>query len=109
MPGVYGAAARKSEARQRSAGKGKRKAQLSAVDWADHVKRYRESGASRLYCHDTDMGCGGVVEDLPEVVNAEVGDAIEELAQLTLIPHVVAVQTDEACRRRWSHQRSPQR
>jgi hypothetical protein len=36
-----------------------------------------------------------VVEDLPEVVNAEVGDAIEELTQLTLIPHVVAVQTDE--------------
>jgi hypothetical protein len=28
-------------------------------------------------------------------VNAEVGDAIEELTQLTLIPHVVAVQTDE--------------
>jgi hypothetical protein len=38
-----------------------------------------------------------VVEDLPEAVNAEVGDAIEELTltQLALIPHVVAVQTDE--------------
>jgi hypothetical protein len=31
MPGVYGAAARKSEVRQRSAGKGKRKVQLSAA------------------------------------------------------------------------------
>jgi hypothetical protein len=42
---VYGAAARGSEARQRSAGKGKRKAQLSAAERAAHVKRYRESGA----------------------------------------------------------------
>jgi hypothetical protein len=42
------------------------------------------------------MQIWAVVEDLPEVVNAEVevGDAIEELAP---IPHVccVAVQTDE--------------
>ena len=42
------------------------------------------------------MQTWAMVEDLPEVVNAEVlGDAIEELTQLTLIPHVVAVQTDE--------------
>jgi hypothetical protein len=41
------------------------------------------------------MQTWAVVEDLPEVVNAEVGDAIEELTQLALIPHVVAVQTDE--------------
>jgi hypothetical protein len=35
-----------------------------------------------------------VVEDLPEAVNAEVGDAIEELTQLTLVLHIVAaVQT----------------
>ena len=31
------------------------------------------------------MQTWAVVEDLPEVVNAEVGDAIEELTQLTLI------------------------
>ena len=41
------------------------------------------------------MQTWAVVEDLPEVVNAEVGDAIEELTQVTLIPHAVAVQTDE--------------
>jgi hypothetical protein len=41
------------------------------------------------------MQMWAVVEDLPEVVNAEVDDAIEELTQLTLISHVVAVQTDE--------------
>ena len=41
------------------------------------------------------MQTWAVVEDLPEVVNAEVDDAIEELTQLTLISHVVAVQTDE--------------
>jgi hypothetical protein len=42
---TYDAAARKSEARARSAGKGKRKAQLSATERAAHVKRFRESGA----------------------------------------------------------------
>jgi hypothetical protein len=41
------------------------------------------------------MQTWAVVEDLPEVVDAGVGNAIEELTQLTPIPHVVAVQTDE--------------
>jgi hypothetical protein len=41
------------------------------------------------------MQTWAMVEDLPEVVNAGIGDAIEELTQLALIPHVVAVQTDE--------------
>ena len=44
---AYGATARKSEARARSAGKGKRKAQLSATERAAHVKRFRESGATK--------------------------------------------------------------
>ena len=43
---VYDAAARKSEARQRSAGKGKRKVQISAVERAAWVKKFKESGAS---------------------------------------------------------------
>jgi hypothetical protein len=41
----YGAAAQKSEACQRSAGKGKKRAQLPAVERAVWVKKFKESGA----------------------------------------------------------------
>jgi hypothetical protein len=60
---TYGATARKSEARARSAGKGKIKAQLSATERAAHVKRFRESGApsARAYAlqhRHTNAGLG---------------------------------------------------
>jgi hypothetical protein len=55
------------------------------------------------------MQTWAVVEDLPEVVSAGAGNAIEqELTQPALIPHVVAVKTDEVLEE-WSHQMSPQR
>ena len=51
-----GAAAQNSEARQRSAGKGKKRAQLPAVERAVWVNKFKESGARSATAHAKDHG-----------------------------------------------------